>query len=43
MQAFSPDFASQDLIHIAWQIYYRHLLPLGAAGMLLATGTWRSG
>jgi flagellar biosynthetic protein FlhB len=37
--AFSGDLRAEDLTHLAWQICWRHFLPLGLAGLAVAAAT----
>lgn len=37
--AFRPEWSPQDLTHLAWQICWRHFLPLAIGGMAVAAAT----
>jgi len=38
-RAFAPGLRSEDLTLIAWQLFWKHFLPLGLAGMAVAVAT----
>ena len=38
--AFAPDLGAADLCHVAWQLFWRDLVPLGAAGMAVVVATF---
>ena len=38
-QAFAREFGTTELLHIAWQLFWRHLLPLAMGGMAVAAAT----
>jgi flagellar biosynthetic protein FlhB len=37
--AFTKDWSPQDLIHLAWQICWRHFMPLALGGMAVTAAT----
>jgi flagellar biosynthetic protein FlhB len=37
--AFVPGLGSEDLCHVAWQLFWRDLVPLAAAGMAMVVAT----
>jgi flagellar biosynthesis protein FlhB len=37
--AFAPDLRPEDLTHIAWQLAWKHFLPLALGGLAVATAT----
>jgi flagellar biosynthesis protein FlhB len=38
-QAFTREFGTTELLHIAWLLFWQHLLPLAMGGMAVAVAT----